>query len=94
MGGLGSGRRVTKELDRRRAIIDKAWNRVEEILNDKTHCLRDKSALEIALKDVVQHIKGEGFDTKVFVNNIKAVLNKAHTERTLLADTSGNGNKP
>jgi hypothetical protein len=61
-----SGRRPLRDEERRLMIIDKAWNIVGIKLdsNDKD---RFQIARDIVVKDITQHLKGEGFENKTFI---------------------------
>ena len=50
-----------------------------EIETAEVHSLNlSEETKEIVLKDITQTFKGEGFDTKVFINNIKHIIENAY----------------
>jgi len=65
-----SGRKSMRDEEKRLRIIDKAWQLVAEKLNS-LDTDRFQVARDIVIRDITQHIKGEGIasDTKVIVIN-------------------------
>ena len=68
MGNKNSGRRKESDKEKRLAIIDKAWDIVNEELNDVKVPRKDKIALskDIVVRSMTQKIEGEGFDTNIY----------------------------
>ena len=58
-----SGRRPLRDEEKRLKIIDKAWELVGERLHSD-HKSRFDLARDVVLKDITQHIKGEGISSK------------------------------
>lgn len=74
MGGLGSGRRVKSEEAKRHAIIDKAWARVERLIDDPTNKFGDVVAKDLAVKNVPQENINQGDGVKVIIVKDKNAL--------------------
>lgn len=62
-----SGRKTNRDEQKRLDVIDKAWNIVDTTLDDTKNTKRFDIAKDIVLKDITQHIKGEGFDSKQYL---------------------------
>lgn len=70
---MGSGRRTLGVIEKRQAIIDKAWDIVGRILDDDKSPKHLDTAHDIVLKDITIKMEGKGFGD---VRNIYQVISQ------------------
>ena len=72
-----SGRRSLREEGIRITVIDKAWKRINKLLDDETDKQAIIAATSIVVKDMVNKLEGKGFDTKLFIQNFRGIVEAA-----------------
>ena len=85
MGGIGSGRRPIGDEEKRYRIIDKAWDVIEEALNNSSLSFLNK--VEIAAKIVVKNIPTELMGEVKGTENQIVIIRPEHREATIQTDT-------